>query len=86
MKKELENFKLDNINWFVDKELFGTSWRKPDYEHKKHFLYHEDVNTNDLFWFNSKLVNLDEKNKNAVTIYKEWLLIKEQKFSFTDAE
>ncbi|WP_425380739.1 hypothetical protein [Spiroplasma endosymbiont of Polydrusus pterygomalis] len=86
MKKELENFKWDNINWFVDKELLETSWRKPYYEYEKHFLYHEDVNKNDLFWFNSKLVNVDEKDKKYATIYKEWLLKKEQKFSFTHAE
>ncbi len=86
MKKELENFKLENINWFVDEELLGTSLKKPHYEYDKSYLYHEDVNTNDLFWFNNKLVNLDEKNKKYATIYKEWLLKKEQKFSFTDDE
>lgn len=86
MKKELENFKLNNINWFVDKELLETSWRKSHYDYEKHFLNHEDVNTNDLFWFNSKLVNLDEKDKKYATIYKEWLLKKEQKFSFIDAK
>ncbi|WP_342276298.1 hypothetical protein [Spiroplasma endosymbiont of Nebria brevicollis] len=80
MKKELEKFKLDNINWFFHEDLLNTSRTKSLY------VYHEDTEMNDLFWFNSKLVvNLDEKMKKYAIIYTK-LLLKEDKFRFTHAE